>query len=180
MKSLSEFESDDLMPLFIYCGVHYFTKMDLLKHWLRKNMSKYGIKSSVVTMLHPLRWNLVTKEKAKAASEGKLINEKEWKNKKLSVNDDLEVFLSILQNKEIKDEKTQSFLTEKLTNEELNLVKERNQDHLNSYMYHYFGRSADVSAKEMKKSNSTSKYVNASCCRVTFGLNLEYENFNGK
>ena len=47
-------------------------------------MSKYGIKSSVVTMLNPLRWNLVTKEKAKAASEGKLINEEEWKKPNFS------------------------------------------------------------------------------------------------
>ena len=93
-------------------------------------MSKYGIQSSILTMLHFIRWNLITKEKAKSASKGKLKNEKSWKNEELSVNDDFETILTNLQNaEEIEEEVVHSFLTPKLTNEELKLVERENQEH---------------------------------------------------
>ena len=103
-------------------------------------------------MLHFIKCNLITKEKAKSASKGKLKNEKSWKNEELSVNDDFETILTNLQNREeIEEEAVHSFLTPKLTNEELKLVERENQEHLNTYFYHCAGRNPDVSAEEMKK-----------------------------
>ena len=60
--------------------------------------------------------------------------------------------LTNLQNaEEIEEEAVHSFLTPKLTNEELKLVERENQEHLNTYFYHCAGRNPDVSAEEMKK-----------------------------
>ena len=174
VKSNFDFGSNYLIPHFIYCGVHYFNKNNVLVKWLREKMSKYGIQSSILTMLHFIRWNLITKEKAKSASKGKLKNEKSWKNEELSVNDDFETILTNLQNaEEIEEEVVHSFLTPKLTNEELKLVERENQEHLNTYFYHCAGRNPDVSAEEMKKTDSKSKYVHVGCGRVTFHLNLD-------
>ena len=60
-------------------------------------MKKCEIESSI-TMLLIRRRNLITKEKAKEASGGKLKNDEGWKNEEVSVNDDLEMFLANLLN----------------------------------------------------------------------------------
>ena len=119
------------------------------------------------------RRKLITKEKAKEASKGKLTNEKFWKNQKTSINDDLETFYtSLLNSKEIKEEKVHSFFTPKLTDEELKLVETKNEDHLNTYFYHCSLRNPDVDPDEMKKSDSKSKYVHGECFRRTYSLTL--------
>ena len=66
-----------------------------------------------------------------------------------------------------------SFFTPKLTDEELALVDERNQQHLDTYSKHYDGKNPDVDDDEMKKSDSKSKYVHARCWRLTTQLTLE-------
>ena len=67
-------------------------------------IKKCEIESSI-TMLLIRRRNLITKEKAKEASEGKLENEQGWEFEKVSINDDLEMFFTnLLNSKIIKDE----------------------------------------------------------------------------
>jgi len=79
-----------------------------------------------------------------------------------------------LQNqKEVKEEFVKNFFTPKLTNEELKLVQERNQEHLRTYLAHYYGGNPDVDVEEMKKSDSKSKYVHGRCWRFTIPLTLE-------
>ena len=125
-------------------------------------------------MLYMERWNLVTKEKVKKAAEGKLKNDKDWKEYEESINDDLERFFINLQNqKEVKYELVASFFTPKLTTEELKLVQEENQEHLKTYLKHYRGKNPDVDVEEMKKSDSKSKYVNGRCWRMTMLLTLD-------
>jgi len=120
------------------------------------------------------RRNLITKEKAKDASEGKLKNDEDWEDEEVSINDDLEMFLTnLLNSKEIKEERVWSFFMPKLTEEELKLVENKNEDHLNSYYEHYLERNPDVDPEEMKKSDSSSKYVHGCCRRWTFPLTLE-------
>ena len=120
------------------------------------------------------RRNLVTKEKVKKAYKGELRNDEDWKDYEGSFNDDLERFLFNLQNQnEIKVEGVRSFFTPKLTNEELKLVQEGNEEHLNTYSAHYFGRNPDVDVEEMNKSDSKSKYVHGRCWRYTIPLTLE-------
>ena len=120
------------------------------------------------------RRNLITKEKAKEASKGNLKNDEDWKNQEISINDDLENYFTNLKiSKEMKNEKVGSFYTPKLAKKELKLLEIRNKDHLDTYMFHYVGADADVDIKDMKKSNSKSKYVHGSCVRETFSLVLE-------
>ena len=179
VKSIVDFGKDDLMPHFIYCGPFYFSiqeRIEKLKEMILTKMRKYGIQSSILTMLHMRRKNLVTKEKVKKAAEGKLKNELYWEDYEGSINDDLERFFINLQNrKELKYEKIFSFFTPKLTNEELKLVQEGNEEHLNTYLDYMdqVVKNPDVDVEEMKKSDSKSKYVHGHCYRETTPLRLE-------
>ena len=79
-----------------------------------------------------------------------------------------------LQNqKEIREERVSSFFAPKLTNEELKLVQEGNEEHLETYYHHVIGKNPDVDVEEMNKSDSNSKYVHAVCQRFTMLLTLE-------
>ena len=72
------FGNDELMPHFIYCGNYYRTKRERgenFKKIILKKMKKFGIQSSMVTMLELGRYELITKEKAKEVWDGKLENE---------------------------------------------------------------------------------------------------------
>ena len=176
IRAMVEFGQVDLMPHFIYCGWHYFEpdRVPKFRKMFLDDMKTYGFQSSLLTMMFMWRRNLITKEKAKEASKGNLINDEEWKNQEMSINDDLTNFVTGLQkSKEMKHEKVGTFFTPKLTDEELKLFKLGNEDHLNTYMFHYVGSNADVNITEMKKSNSKSKYVHGSSVRETFTLTLE-------
>ena len=126
------------------------------------------------------RRNLITKEKVKKAAEGKLKNDPEWKEYKGSINDDLERFLINLQNQKHANflvtaeyEYVESYFTPKLTNKELKLVQEGNEEHLKSYAEYCVGRNPDVDVEEMKKSDSNAKYVHGRCYRSTISLTLD-------
>ena len=177
-KSMISFGNDKLVPHFIYSGEYYICNERLanFKRMFLAKMKEYGIKSSILTILRMWRRNLITKEKAKDASEGKLKNENSaWRYEEVSINDDLEMFLAnLLNSKEIKEEEVHSFFTPQLTEEELKLVENKNEDHLNTYLYHCsYGKNPDVDPVEMKKSDSESKYVHGGCWRRTFPLMLE-------
>ena len=120
------------------------------------------------------RRKLMTKEKMKNAYQGKLKNDKVWKDFPGSINDDLENFFDRLQNQQkINRETVRSFFTPKLTDEEMMLVEERNKLHLETYLVHHRGRNPDVNDEEMKRSDSKSKYVEGFCARYTRVLTLE-------
>ena len=171
------FGNDELKPHFIYCGHYYMSdRFTNFKKMFLKKMKKFGIQSSMLTLLSMERRNLITKEKAKEASEGKLYDKFDWDNEKISINDDLEMFLeNILNPKEIyyRAVSQNSFFTPKLTEEELKLVEEKNEDHLKTYVNHHAGYNPDVDPYEMKKSDSKSKYVHARCSRWTYSLTLQ-------
>ena len=176
VKSISDFGKDDLMPHFIYCGFYYFIeeREEKLKEMILTKMRKYGIESSILTMLHMWRGHLVTKEKVENAYKGKLKNDWDWEFYEGSINDDFEKLLINLQNQqEVKDEFVRSFFTPKLTNEELKLVQEGNHEHLKTYQYHCFGWNIDVDVAEMTKSDSKSKYLQGKCWRKTIPLAIE-------
>ena len=169
VKSISDSGKDDLMPHFIYCGLYYIGRRKQLEKIFLTKMREYGIQSSILTMLDMARLNLVTKEKVKKAYKGELKNELLWKNYEGSINDDLERFLTNLQNqKRMLDENVYSYFTPKLTNEEWKLVQEGNKEHLKTYML----SNPDVDVEEMKKSDSKSKYVHGRCQRWTMPLTL--------
>ena len=185
VKFISDFGKDDLMPHFIYCGGFYFVREEELKERILTKMIKYGVQSSILTMLTMERQNLVTQETVKKAAEGQLKNDPDWEDYEGSINDDLEKFLINLQNqKEMKYEFVKSFFTPKLTNEEMKLVQEENAEHLKTYFDYEnpdYGNSdygnPDVDVEEMKKSDSKSKYVHGKCWRRTFLFTLGTSQF---
>ena len=73
--------NDNLVPHFIYCGLHYSRKKssNQLRNIFLAKMESYEIQYAVVTMLEMLRRRLITKEKMKRGYQGKLTNEKVWK-----------------------------------------------------------------------------------------------------
>ena len=167
-----DFGANHIMPHFIYCNGCSFYPHDFeeLEEMILVKMKKYGIQSSILSTLNMLRINLITKEKSIQAAEGKLKNDEDWEHYEGSINDDLDLFINNLQNSnEIRDETVWSFFLPKLTEEELELVEEKNYEHMMSYGYEL---DADVGIEEMKQSDSTDKYVHCECVRITGHLSL--------
>ena len=168
-----DFEANDIMPHFIYCVAQfpYLNVFEKLKELVLIKMQKYGIQSSILTTLHMRRQYLITKEKARQAAEGKLMNDPDWRFYKGPINDDLDSFIDNLQNSnEMGNEEVWSFFTPKLTKKELKLVEEKNEEHMRNYLLLIY---ADVDAEEMTKSDSKDKYVHSYCLRKTVHLTLE-------
>ena len=69
VASMVDFGKNDMMPHFVYCFEDYIFFEEKLKQIILKKVQKYGISSSIVTMLTMSRINLITKEKSKAAAE---------------------------------------------------------------------------------------------------------------
>ena len=124
----------------------------------------------MVTMINMERLRLITKEKMVDGYKGKFENEKG--HYKESVHDDLDSFFQKLQNGQLEEEIVVTNYFPMLTKEELKLVEQRNQDHLESYSWHYLGRNPDIDKEEMDKSESKSKFVRGACDRYTFMLKL--------
>ena len=138
-------------------------------------MRKYGIQFSILTMLLMQRQNLITKEKAKSYYQEKtskrfpILKKGYIENFKLyegSINDDLDTFVTNLENAQVEEESIWSFFTPKLSKEELELVKVGDKKHLKTY----WKKKPDVDSKEMKKSDSKDKYVKVECRRATMLL----------
>ena len=120
-------------------------------------MEKYRIESLLLTMLLMQRQNLITKEKTKQYYK------ETPKMYEGSINDDLETFVTNLQNRTVEKESVWSFCTPKLTKKELKLVEVGDKNHLKTY----WKMKPDVDLEEMQKSDSKDKYVKVECRRVT-------------
>ena len=168
VKTMLDFGTKDMMPHLIWCFGYFIwdEKFEIIKKIILKKMQEYGIQSSLFTMLNMVRENLITKEKSKQGAEGKLKHELYWEVYKGSINDDLDSFITKLQNSdEMGKEEVWSFFTPKLTKEELKLVKEKNKEHMMTYQRQFY---ADVGVGEMKKSNSKDKYVHTRCLQSIY------------
>ena len=167
VKTMVDFGTKDMMPHLIWCFGYLMwdDEFEKLNKIILKKMQEYGIQSFILTTIYMYRERLITKEKAKKAAEEKLKNAPLWRLYKGSINDDLDSFINNLQNSnEVKDEDVRSFFLPKLTKEKLQLVEEKNKEHMMTY---WFNVNADVGVEEMKKSDSKDKYVLCHCHRET-------------
>ena len=156
-------------------------------------MREYGVRSAILTILNLRRYRLTTKEKVKQkyrdAHEAELKGDKQAPILR-SLNDDLEYFYDSLQNPERKPkvEECAGFLTKKLTEEELRLVDQKNQDFLNTFSFYtqLDGRSNDGylfnnDIEQIKKSSDPeSKFSYSSCHRWTFALHVTLKSMQEK
>ena len=167
-----------------YAGTYYneFVRSGKLKSFLLQKLRPSLCKSVLLTMLRMSRDHLITQEKVKNFTSGLHLQEKqgvcddlehiyeEIKTGKCDFNDEFPV--SIYPSK---FEETQSYFLPKLTEKEMQLVDMKDENHLATYSWYYAGhlngrQNPDVDEKEMKLSNSESKYVKFSCQRKTFLL----------
>ena len=196
VKCISEFANDDLIPHFILCTIHSVGNeyKKTFKEIFLPKMREYGLRSAILTMLYSGRSKLTTKEKVKQkyldAHEAELTKDRGaliWR----SLNEDLESFYTSCQNPESKPkaEVAYSFVTQKLNEEELRLLDERNEDYLNTF--HSYNRiwmdgredsnrlllnAAQRFNKDIeeigKSSDPESKFSYTFCGRWTFALHV--------
>ena len=188
-KCFSEFdECDDLIPHFIICknfsmwnhpcGV-FHSHRKTLKGIFWEKMREYGVRSAIFTVVCLRRQYLTTKEEVK--QEYRETHEAELKKDKKaliwrSFNEDLEYFYDSLQNPESKPkaEDSYSFLATKLTEEELRLVDEKNQDYLSKFVDHRYWPQIfnNVFDKIKTSSDPESKFSYSFCDRWTSVLHV--------
>lgn len=171
VKKAAEYKADDLKTHFIYAGWYYHVHIEEIKSMILEKMKKCKIKEAMVTMIYMRRRHLITKEKMVDYSKGKFKTKEGYY--KESVNDDLDSFLQKLRNGQMEEEDVMTYYLPMLTKTELKLVEQKNQEHLESYARHYFGRNPDIVKEEMDKSESKSKFVRGTCWRETFMLKVK-------
>ena len=134
---------------FVYAGHHYYDywnskgREDRLRAIISKGMRKYKLKSVMVTSINLHKWNLITKEEMEQYCKGE-------RDRKDSVNDDLEsLFQNIRLGKE-PEEWTHTYLLPKLTPEELKLVEEKNRCYFQTFYFAFpFAESDSKFAQSM-------------------------------
>ena len=184
MTHIQRNKSKDLKLHVFYAGTYYneFVRSSKLESFLLQKLRSSLCKSVMLTMLRMSRDHLITQEKMKNTTQGLNLQEKE------GVCDDLEYLYDKLKagvydfNDQLshsiysrKREETHSYFVSKLTEREMQLVDMKDETHLVTYSWYYAGHlngriNPDVDEKEMKQSNSESKYVKFSCKRKTFLL----------
>ena len=159
---------------------------ELIK-WLFNEVKSQEIKSLYVTVLTGARIHLITKETHKIAYDGKLpscckkieyfgLYEEPWTEplpSKISVNDDFELSIELIQRGRRLNNNNRLFLHPKLDSYQLKLMETKDESFLQSFTNHMPGYTVDVSKEELKRfpeSDSSSRYVNCFCIRQSFHL----------
>ena len=149
IKRISEFRKNDFISIshFIICKSFigywkYLEDRTTFKDMFLKLMAKYEIESAILTTLDFGRLSLKTRETV----DQEQAQFEKYQRRGVSVDrllsEDLESFYTSLQNpklapKEIQREETANiFLTQKLTEVELTLLKSRNSDYLNTFYWY--------------------------------------------
>ena len=199
MTNLLQTESQALKLHIFYAGNYYnndYFEYKLHSLFLRLNL----FESAMMTLLHMQRDHLITKENVNLLTKdlridnsplyrvekkiGKLILRRYGKHVGVTTLtgfcDDLESFFEKnLAGKYLdKFEETHTYFLTKLTDEEMQLIDLKEENHLKTYskyMYDERGKytsmrrgNPDVDEKEMKLSDSKDKYVKYFCQRKTF------------
>ena len=123
-------------------------------------MKKYKVKEVMLTIICLWRQRLITNEKMEKYCNGK-------KDRKESVNDDLEKLFEDIKLGKEPDGWVRTYFLPKLTNEELSLVERKDRDFMKIF---FWGTNADVEKAKMMLSKSDSKFVGGWGHRKTFTI----------
>ena len=162
-------KSGDLKPHIIYVGHKFHENQGMLHSLVFEQLKKHAIESAMITHLFMYKNYLMTKERMEKFFDLKrYTGEYDWVPRE-SINDNLENFVEELCHRKEQEHSSQPYFVSKLTKEEMKLVENRNKEYTETYFRGSFGsdRSLDISAEEIKLSESKSKYVNAQCYRTT-------------
>ena len=160
LRKIERNEAENFKIHLVYAGLYYFHRADRLTSFILKGMKKYEIKSVMITFIDMWRLEIITKEAMDEFCKGKDYI-------KLSVNDDLESLLKDLLHGDEPSFFNRTYFLPKLTNEELELVEEKNSKFFETFMNVF----PVVNEAEMELSESNSKYVHAWADRKTFTFN---------
>ena len=168
MRRLAENKSEDLALHFVYAGDSFWGDNDKLLSFMFTGMKKHNLKEVMMTILKMERINLITKETMEGFCEflrKKLRNE--------SVNEDLEsLFERIRLGTQPESEQVRTYFLPKLTEEELELVEQKDPNYLGTFAWTIQNFNPDVDRTEMKLSESDSKFVQGFCWRTTFRFEI--------
>ena len=141
----------------------------MLHSLVLEQLKKHAIESAMITHLFMYKNYLMTKERMEKFFDLKrYTGEYDWVPRE-SINDNLENFVEELCHRKEQEHSSQPYFVSKLTKEEMKLVENKNKEYTETYFRGSFGSdlSLDISAEEIKLSESKSKYVNAQCYRTT-------------
>ena len=167
MRRLAENNSEDLTLHFVYAGNLWGGDSDRLLSFIRTGMEKHNIKEVMMTKLRMEKRNLIPKVNLESFCEGKKLRKK-------SVNEDLEsLFEKIRLGKQPEFEEVRTYFLPKLTEEELELVEQKDPNYLGTFLWGIWNHNPDVDKSSMKLSESDSKFVRGFCWRTTFKVEIE-------
>ena len=177
-----------MIPHFIICFGHWkeYVGYDVKtsKDIFLSKMRRYGIRSATLTKLHFWRHNLQSKEaviqKHRMARQDQLeMDNGNNVTVQRILSEDLESFYTNFQNQEpqLKKENASIFTTQKLTEEELKLLKDRDKDYLNKFNWYRESGGPfsifDEDMKEIGKSSDPESIFSQSCGhRYTIALHV--------
>ena len=172
----------DLKPHIIYVGHKFYENQNMLHTLVLEQLKNHAIESAMITNLLMYKNYLMTKEKMEDFFDLKRYSEDMWVPRD-SINDNLENFVEDLCHEKEQEHSSKNYFVAKLTEEEMELFKNKNKEHMKTYFCGSFSTLSDtggpdVSVEEMKLSES--KYVNAQCWRtssVVKNYELSEDNF---
>ena len=166
LAKVSEIRTENLQTHVIYAGDYYTLSANaFIISFVFKGLQIHNLKSAFVTAIHMWRHLLITKEKMEDTCSGK--NEVYGRLRKESINDDIESVYESLQLGEKPEPLAHTFCLPKLTERELKLIATQDQDYFQTFFQF---KNPDVDEKEMKLSESNSKYVEVVCMRRTYTI----------
>jgi len=191
MKNVQHIRTDDMELHIIYAGLTYWAESiigpgDLYAFYLLmviyRTMQKYNIKSAILTMISMFKGQLITKEEMEYYYKAHFEDDDDF-SPTTSLQDDLEFFLEqIRRGNDFELWATPpgllTFYLPKLTDEEMILVKNKDEDYLRTFMQFYGEESPDyisgpdIDEEEMKLSESKSKFAFWVCFRKSDRLTL--------
>ena len=154
-KQISEDDKEDLKIHFIFACEHLeqLRFEHRLKSFILEQMTKYTIKSVMMTTVSMHRTILITSQHEKDYCMGK-------QYEKNSVNEDLETFFENVRNGNSVDSNLYTYFLPKLTEEQMELVEKKDSNYLATF-------SSPSWIVDKLTKYETSKYVECICYRST-------------
>ena len=174
IEKVSENNTEKLRTHVIYAGGYYMNEdyykknvqtNDSIISFVLEGLQMHDLKSAFVTGIYMFRYLLITKEKMEDTCLGK--NEVFGILRKESINDDIESVFESLQLEEKPEPLAHTYCLPKLTQRELELIETKDEEYFQTF---FQCKNPDVDDKEMKLSESNSKYVEVVCMRRTFTI----------
>ena len=154
---------------FIYAGFNFMTqymKPEKMNSVIVKCMENLKLNSLIFTAVVMVRSHIVTKKVMKEYYKGEFDNNDGFD--KLSVQDDLDSFFDQASTFYFVNPSTAGmFFLPMLTDEELLLLENKDENYLKLYADYHYGENPDVDEADMIESQSKSKFAYCMCFRFS-------------